>query len=151
MHEYFYIYPYLLICVIMGMDSDTEGEMEKKKVLIGDGSTFMCIMLTATLEKLGIEVVGTAKNGKDTIDKYRELKPDIVFVDPALEGKDGIEVTRIITTEDPSAVVIMLLAGTDADPDIIVEAVRAGAKGYVRKPVTEAEMKTRLESALKRK
>ncbi len=135
----------------MGMDNNVGGEEEKKQVLIAEGSTFMSIMLTAALEKLNYEVIGTSKDGNDAIEKYRELKPDIVLVDPGLKEKDGIEVTSIITKENPAAVVIMLLTGTEADPDIIVESVRAGAKGYMRKPVTEAEIKSRLESALKRK
>ncbi len=134
----------------MGMDSGTEGdEGEKLKVLIADASTFMCIMLTAALEKLNYEVIGTSKDGNDAVEKYMEQKPDIVLVDPALKEKDGIEVTRIITTENPATVVLVLLTGTDSDPDIIVESVRAGARGYIKLPVTEAEIKARLESALK--
>ena len=109
----------------------------------------MCIMLTAALEKLNYEVIGTSKDGNDAIEKYKEQKPDIVLVDPALKEKDGIEVTRIITTENPATVVLVLLTGTDSDPDIIVESVRAGARGYIKLPVTEAEIKARLESALK--
>ena len=145
--EYLYNYPLL---TNMGMDSGTEGdEGEKLKVLIADASTFMCIMLTAALEKLNYEVIGTSKDGNDAIEKYMEQKPDIVLVDPALKEKDGIEVTRIITTENPATVVLVLLTGTDSDPDIIVESVRAGARGYIKLPVTEAEIKARLESALK--
>jgi len=123
----------------------------RKKVLIADGSTFMCIMLATTLEKLDFEVVGTSKSGNEAIEKFKALKPDIVLVDPALPGKDGIEVTREITEESPSTVVIMLLTGSEADPDIIVEAVRAGARGYMRKPITEGEIKARIESAMKRR
>ncbi|MFZ2071297.1 MAG: response regulator [Halobacteriota archaeon] len=136
----------------MDMDSDiVEDEGKKKRVLIADGSTFMCIMLTAMMEKLHFEVVGTSKDGNDAIEKYMNLKPDVVIVDPGLRKKDGIEVTSIITQEDPSAVVIMLLTGTEADSEIIVEAVRAGAKGYMRKPIAEGEIKNRIESALKRR
>ncbi len=122
----------------------------KKRVLIADGSTFMCIMLKATLEKLDFDVVGISKNGIDAIEKFKVLKPDIVLVDPALPDKDGIEVTREITRESPSTVVVMLLAGSEVDPDIVVEAVRAGARGYMRKPITEGEIRARIESAMRR-
>lgn len=121
-----------------------------KKVLIADESTFMRIMLTTVLERLDFEVVGNTKNGKEAVDKYMELKPDIVFVDPALEGMDGIEVTRTIVKENPSAAVIMLIAESMDVPDIIVEAVRAGASGYVRKPISTGEIEAGIESALKR-
>ena len=123
--------------------------MKKGKVLIAEGSTFMRIMLTTALENLDFEVVGAAKNGEEAVDKYMELKPDIVLVDPALEGMDGIEVTRTIVNENPSAAVIMLIAEATDIPAIIVEAVRAGASGYMRKPLSSEEIEKSIESALK--
>jgi len=78
----------------------------------------MCIMLATTLEKLDFEVVGTSKSGNEAIEKFKALKPDIILVDPALPDKDGIEVTRAITEESPSTVVIMLLNGSETDPDM---------------------------------
>lgn len=124
--------------------------MKKQKVLIADGSTFMRIMLTTALETLDFEVVGTAKNGMEAVDKYMELKPDIVLVDVALQVMDGIEVTRTIANQNPSAAVIMLIAESADNPDIIVESVRAGASGYMRKPVSAEEIEKSVESALKR-
>jgi two-component system chemotaxis response regulator CheY len=125
--------------------------MKKGKVLIVDGSAFMRIMLTTALEKLDFEVVGAAKNGMEAVDKYMELKPDVVLVDVALQGMDGIEVTRTIINENPSAAVIMLIAESADNPDIIVEAVRAGACGYMRKPLSAEEIEARIGSALRRK
>lgn len=109
----------------------------------------MRIMLTTALENLGFEVVGAVKNGMEAVDKYMELKPDIVLVDPALDGTDGIEVTRTIVNENPSAAVIMLIAEATDIPAIIVEAVRAGASGYMRKPLSADEIEKSIESALK--
>jgi two-component system chemotaxis response regulator CheY len=124
--------------------------LKGKRILIADGSTFLRTMLTTVLERLDFEVVGKAKNGKEAVDKYMELKPDIVLVDGALEGMNGIEVTRAIVKENPSAAVIMLIAESMDVPDIIVEAVRAGASGYVRKPISTGEIEAGIESALKR-
>ena len=105
----------------MGAGSEAM-EAGRKKVLIADSSTFMCIMLATTLEKLDFEVVGTSKSGNEAIEKIKALKPDImpdiILVDPALPDKDGIEVTRAITEESPSTVVIMLLTGSETDPDM---------------------------------
>jgi len=105
----------------MGAGSEAM-EAGRKKVLIADSSTFMCIMLATTLEKLDFEVVGTSKSGNEAIEKTKALKPDImpdiILVDPALPDKDGIEVTRAITEESPSTVVIMLLTGSETDPDM---------------------------------
>jgi len=124
--------------------------MKKVKVLIAEGATFMRIMLTTALEKTDFEVVGEAKNGEEAINKCMELKPDVMLVDVALEGKDGIEVTRTVVNENPSVVVIMLISESVNFPGVIVEAVRAGAMGYIKKPLTAEEIETSIKEALKR-
>lgn len=121
--------------------------MESQRVLIAAGSTFMRIMLETALNRLGFEVVGTAKDGAKAVDSYRELKPDIVLVDVSLPGTDGIEVTRIISNENPSAVVIMLIGEPKDNPEIMVDAVRAGASGYMRKPISAEEIESSIQSA----
>jgi len=133
-----------------GWEIDTM-EKERKKVLIADGSTFMRIMLAMALEKSDFEVVGEAKNGREAIDKYMELKSDVMLVDVALEEKDGIEVTRAVVNENPSVVVIMLISESVNSPKVIVEAVRAGAVGYIKKPLTAEEIKMSIKDALKRR
>jgi two-component system chemotaxis response regulator CheY len=124
--------------------------MEREKIVVAEKSTFLRIMLTSALEKLGFKVLGMAKDGEDAVAKYRALKPDIMLVDVALDGIDGIEVTRRIAKENPSAVVILLIEESSDTPEIIVEAVRAGAKGYLRKPLTELEIEKRITGALRR-
>ena len=121
-----------------------------KKVLIADGSTFMRIVLKTSLTALDFDVVGTAKDGMEAVDKYMELKPDIVLVDVALQGMDGIEVTRTITNDSPSAAVILLISESMDIPDLIVEGVRAGATAYMRKPLSEEEIKRSVDGALRR-
>jgi len=124
--------------------------MTREKVVVAEGSTFCRVMLTSALEKLDFKVLGMAKDGEDAVAKYRALKPDIILVDVALGGLDGIEVTRRIVKEEPSAVVIMLIDESADMPELIVEAVRAGAKGYLRKPLTESEIGKRISGALQR-
>jgi two-component system chemotaxis response regulator CheY len=114
--------------------------MKTAKILVAENSAFMSLMLTTALKKLGFEVLGTAKDGKDAVVKYRELKPDVALVDTALNGMNGIEATRRIVNEDPSAVVIMLVTESSDSPETIVEAVRAGARGYIKKPLSEADI-----------
>jgi two-component system chemotaxis response regulator CheY len=124
--------------------------MTREKIVVAEGSTFCRVMLTSALEKLDFKVIGMAKDGEDAVAKYRALKPDIMLVDIALGGLDGIEVTRRIVKEEPSAVVIMLIDESADMPELIVEAVRAGAKGYLRKPLTESEIGKRIFGALRR-
>ena len=121
-----------------------------KKVLIAEGSTFMRIVLKTSLTALDFDVVGTAKDGMEAVDKYMELKPDIVLVDVELQGMDGIEVTRTIVNDNPSAAVILLISESMDIPDLIVEGVRAGATAYLRKPLSEEEIKSSVDGALKR-
>ena len=121
--------------------------MESQRVLIAAGSTFMRIMLETALNRLGFEVVGTAKDGTEALASYKELKPDIVLVDVPLPGTDSIEVMRIISNENPSAVVIMLIDESTDNPNRIVDAVRAGASGYMRKPISAEEIESSIQSA----
>ena len=125
--------------------------MEKIKILLADSSTFTRIILGNALETLGFEVVAIAKDGREALDKFTELSPDIALIDLELKGIDGIEVVRALTTDNPSAAVALLIPQNMDDPDIIVEAVRAGAKAYIKKPTSGEEIKARLTKLLKRR
>ena len=123
--------------------------MEKNKILLADGSTFTRIILANALEMLGFEVVATAKDGREALDKFAQVKPDIALIDLALERLDGIDVVRALTKQNPSAAIALLIPEDIDDPDVIVEAVRAGAKSYIKKPTSGEEVKRRLTSLLK--
>ena len=123
--------------------------MANIKVLLADSSTFTRILLTNAMESLGFDVVAVAKNGKEAIEKFEKFKPDITLVDLKLEGIDGIGVIRALTAQNPAAAVALLIPDNMDDPDIIVEAVRAGAKSYIKKPTSGDEVKNRLSNLLK--
>ncbi len=125
--------------------------MEKVKILLADSSTFTRILLANALETLGFEVVAIAKNGIEALEKFAQYSPDIALIDLALEGIDGIGVIRALTTDNPSAAVALLMPENMDDPDVIVEAVRAGAKAYIKKPTSGEEMKERLTKLLRRR
>ena len=125
--------------------------MEKVKILLADSSTFTRIILSNALETLGFEVVAIAKDGREALDKFTELSPDIALIDLALEGHDSIDVVRALTTANPSAAVALMIPENMDDPDIIVEAVRAGAKAYIKKPTSTEEIKRRLSRLLRTK
>ena len=125
--------------------------MEKVKILLADSSTFTRILFSNALEALGFEVVAIAKDGREALDKFTQHSPDIALIDLALEGMDGVSVIRALTTSDPSAAVALLIPEDMDDPDVIVEAVRAGAKAYIKKPTSGEEIKGRLARLLTRK
>ena len=125
--------------------------MEKTRILLADSSTFTRIILSNALEAIGFEVVDIAKDGREALDKFTQHNPDIALVDLELEGIDGIYVVRALTTQDPSAAVALLIPEGKDDPDVIVEAVRAGAKAYIKKPTSGEEIKERLTKLMIRR
>jgi CheY-like chemotaxis protein len=124
--------------------------MEKIKVLLADSSTFTRIILSNTLETLGFAVVAVAKDGNETLEKFIEHSPDIALVDLQLNGVDGISVIRALTERYPATPIVMMIPENIDEPDIIVQAIRAGAKAYIKKPTSGEEVKKRLEKLLKR-
>jgi two-component system, chemotaxis family, chemotaxis protein CheY len=105
------------------------------RVLIVDDALFMRRMLADILKKEGFDVCGEAENGKEAIDKYKELKPDLVTMDivmSKMEEIDGIAVVREIMKIDPQSKIVMVSAmGQHA---LVVEAIQAGAKDFIVKP-----------------
>jgi len=124
--------------------------MEKVKILLADSSTFTRILLTNALETLGFEVVAIAKDGREALDEFAEHSPDIALIDLALAGIDGIDVVRTLTKQDPSAAIVLLIPEKMDDPDVIVEAVRAGAKSFIKKPLSGEEISKRLSKLMRR-
>lgn len=103
-----------------------------KKVLIVDDAAFMRMMIKDILTKNGYEVVGEAENGQVAVDKYRELKPDLVTMDITMPEMDGIAAVKEIKSQDPGARVIMCSAmGQQA---MVIDAIQAGAKDFIVKP-----------------
>ena len=92
----------------------------------------------------GVQVVGEAATGKDAIAKARELSPDIIIMDISLPDISGLEATRKLQSIVPNAKVLILTMHEDRN--YIVEAVRAGARGYVLKDASPEDLITAIES-----
>ncbi len=106
-----------------------------KTVLIVDDAAFMRLSIKNMLEKNGYSVVGEAENGLVAIQKYAELRPNIVTMDITMPEMDGLAALKSIRTMDPGANVVMLSAmGQQA---MVKDAVLLGAKGFVVKPFKE--------------
>ncbi|MDB4893967.1 MAG: two-component response regulator, partial [Firmicutes bacterium] len=84
-------------------------------------------------------VVGEAADGESALARCRELVPDVVVLDLKLPGIDGLEVCRTLHAELPKVAVLMLTTFDDAE--MVLSAVRAGAKGYVVKDVHSMDLK----------
>jgi two-component system chemotaxis response regulator CheY len=113
------------------------------KVLVVDDAGFMRNALKLLLEKNGFIVCGEAENGKIAIEKYEELKPDIVTMDITMPEKTGLEALQDIMKKDPNAKIIMVSAlGQES---FVRESVLAGAKGFIVKPFKEEAILKALE------
>ncbi|BAD42078.1 response regulator [Symbiobacterium thermophilum] len=86
-----------------------------------------------------MEVVGEAAGGREAVALCRSLRPDVVVLDARLPDVDGVEVCRQLQEEMPEVAVLMLT--TFSDSDLVLGAVRAGARGYVVKDVLGMDLK----------
>ena len=105
---------------------------ERIRVLIVDDHSVVRLGLAQALERTGeFEVVGQAADGEEAVRKAAEVSPDVVVMDVIMPRKDGVEACREIMEFAPETRVIMLTASTEEDA--VVEAVAAGATGYLQK------------------
>jgi two-component system chemotaxis response regulator CheY len=103
-----------------------------KNILICDDAAFMRMMIKDILTKNGYNIVGEAENGAKAVEKYNELKPDLVLMDITMPEMDGIEALKKIKASDPNASIIMCSAmGQQA---MVIESIQSGAKDFIVKP-----------------
>ena len=103
-----------------------------KNILICDDAAFMRMMIKDILTKNGYNIVGEAENGAKAVEKYAELKPDLVLMDITMPEMDGIEALKKIKAADANASIIMCSAmGQQA---MVIEFIQSGAKDFIVKP-----------------
>ena len=117
-------------------------------IMVVDDSPIIVRKLTMMLESIGYRVVHTAANGREAIAGYRAKKPELVTMDITMPEMDGIEATRAIIQEFPDAKIIMVTShGQEA---MVLDALKAGAKGYVIKPFQQLKVHEVIQRACKR-
>src|SRR3954467_3808697 len=102
------------------------------RILVVDDAAFMRRMVIDVLENGGHEVVGEAANGVEAVERFRELRPDVMTLDITMPEKDGLTALRELMALDPGAKVVMCSAL--AQESKVLEAVKAGAKDFIAKP-----------------
>ena len=104
----------------------------KARVLVVDDAIFMRKMISDILEGNGMEIVGEADTGALAVEKYKELKPDLVTMDIIMPEMNGIDAVRTIMSNDSQARIVMCSAlGQQA---LVQDALSAGAKDFLIKP-----------------
>jgi two-component system chemotaxis response regulator CheY len=104
----------------------------RNTVLICDDAAFMRSLLSDILTDAGFQVVGEAQNGAEAVDKFRQLRPDLVTMDILMPDMGGIDAVREIVKLEPRAKVLMCSAM--GQHSLVLEAIRAGATDFVVKP-----------------
>lgn len=116
------------------------------RVLIVDDAAFMRMMLKDILAKNGFEIVGEAENGAMGVEKYKELKPDLITMDITMPEMDGVSAVKEIMKIDPKARVVMCSAmGQQA---MVIDAIQAGARDFIVKPFQPERVLEAIQKAL---
>lgn len=108
------------------------------KVLVVDDSSFMRTMIKNIVKQKNAEVV-EASNADESIENYKQEKPDIVFMDIIMEGKTGLDALKAIKEHDPDAIVVMCTS-IGGQEHVIKEAVDYGAADFMTKPFKQQEI-----------
>jgi len=121
----------------------------KYRVLIVDDSMFITKQLTQYLTSEGFEIAGTAGDGEEAVEKYKELSPnvDLVTMDITMPKLDGVGALEKILEFDKDACVIMISAL--GKQDLVKKSLLIGAKNYIVKPLDRAKVLERIRASLR--
>lgn len=118
---------------------------DKIRVMIADDHAVVRQGIRIVLEEVeGLQVVGEAGDGDEALAMGRELSPDVILLDVTMPGRTGLEVTRELREQGVEAAILIL--SMHDDPEYVLQAVRAGADGYVLKDVAPAELRKAIQT-----
>jgi two-component system chemotaxis response regulator CheY len=116
------------------------------RVLVVDDAAFMRKMVTDALSGGGHEIVGEAANGTEAVQRFQELRPDVMTLDITMPEKDGLTALKEIIAVDPGAKVVMCSAlGQESK---VLESIKLGAKDFVVKPFQADRVLSAIDKAL---
>jgi len=117
-------------------------------LLIVEDHFFMREGIKAILERdEALEVAGEARDAQEAISRCRDLHPDLILMDVSMPEMDGIEATRRIKGLYPQTTVLILTSRSD--PQLLMDAVKAGAAGYVLKEDSQHHKHREVEDELR--
>jgi DNA-binding NarL/FixJ family response regulator len=101
------------------------------RILLADDHPLFLDGMRNLLTARGVQVVGTARDGLEALEKARKLRPDVILMDIQMPVCDGLAATRLITAEMPEIKVVILTMSSDNEK--LFEAIKSGAFGYLLK------------------
>ncbi|MEI6046926.1 MAG: response regulator transcription factor [Chloroflexota bacterium] len=121
------------------MSDETPNQITAVRLLITDDQRLLREGIASLLSlQAGIEVVGTAANGQEALDKTQTLKPEVILMDVRMPVMDGVAATTLIKRQFPACQILMLT--TFDDEEYVIEALKAGASGYLLKTIPEDDL-----------
>jgi DNA-binding NarL/FixJ family response regulator len=129
-----------------GTGSDAGGGDVPLRAIVADDDPFARRVIKDSLQQAGMVVVAEARNGRQAVELALYYRPDVVVMDVVMPELDGIVATRRIVKELPEQIVV-ILTGADDDDDIGIQALRAGATGYLSKDLDIDALPRALEGA----
>lgn len=121
-------------------------DVSKARIMSVDDSPFIHKAVGKALIPAGFEICGTCKNGKEAVDCYPTIKPDLLIMDITMPVMDGVEAARVIKSQFPDAKIMLLSAM--GDEDIMTEAKAVGVGAFMTKPFKEQELVRAVEDYL---
>jgi DNA-binding NarL/FixJ family response regulator len=113
--------------------------LSRVRVLLTEDHRLVRAGIRSLLEQMPeVEVVAEADNGRDALQFVKKLRPEIVLMDIAMPGMNGLEATRRLTSEFPFVSVLIL--SMHANAEYVIQALRAGARGYLIKGAAVEEL-----------
>ena len=119
--------------------------MSIQKVLVVDDSRTEQAYLSALLQKRGIQV-RLASNADEAYQRLAEERPDLILMDVVMPGKNGFQLTRIITKDPQYAGIPIIICTSKNQETDRVWGMRQGARGYITKPVDIVELQAKISA-----
>ncbi len=114
------------------------------RLMLADDHKMLREGLRRSMVERGFDVVGEARDGGEAVDLAAALRPDVILMDVSMPDMDGVEATRQIKERFPEIKIVMLTM--HADQDILADAIRHGANGYLVKDCSTDEIASAIET-----
>jgi two-component system chemotaxis response regulator CheY len=119
-----------------------------KRILIADDLSFIRLVQKEAIASGGYRIVGEASTGREAVEKYAQLRPDLIVLDITMPEMNGLEAMKRILAIDPQARIIICSA--IGQQSLIVEAISAGAMDFIVKPFKPERLVAAIDKALEK-
>ena len=114
------------------------------RLMLADDHRMLREGLRRSMSERGFDIVGEARDGAEAVELAAALRPDVILMDVTMPEMDGVEATRQIKARHPEIRIVMLTM--HADQDVLADAIRAGANGYLVKDCSTDEIASAIET-----